>query len=386
MKKIFTPIVLLIFITVILTTSCKELFSQDYPDVSRFNDSANHWYNVFDEDRVIQPTPARKRYSPAEFVEIADNIILFQKNNGGWAKNYDMRAVLNDVQKDSLLNSKNRLNTTFDNGATHSQLSYLAEVFTLTNDQKYKIAFLKGLNFALKTQYNNGGWPQSFPDTSGYHKYITFNDGAMAGIMTILKDITYNDSNYSFVEKSLREKVSEAYNNGLNCILKCQIVENGEKLAWCQQHDNITLEPKDARTFEKASICNGESVGIVNFLMDIPHPSKAVVEAVTSAVEWFKQSEIHGIRIEWIDAEPEKFIYHSSSQDRLVIEDKDAPPIWARFYELKTHRPIFCGRDGIIKYSMAEIDRDRRTGYQWYSYRPETILERFSEWKNELVK
>ena len=43
----------------------------------------------------------------------------------------------------------------------------------------------------------------------------------------------------------------------------------------------------------------------------------------------------------------------------------NARPIWARHYEIGTNRPIFAGRDGIKKYSLAEIDRDRRTGSVW---------------------
>ena len=382
MKK-FLATTVLFFLTISIT-SCAQLFSGGYPEVSRFGDSARHWYNIFDDERVIQPGSDRERYSPSEYVKIADNILLFQKDNGAWAKNYDMLAVLTEAQKDSVLESKNVINTTFDNGATHSQLTYLAEVYTLTKDEKYKSSFLKGLTFTLNTQYDNGGWPQGFPDTSGYRKYITFNDGAMIGIMTMLQRITYNDSNYNFITDSLREKVKIAYDKGIDCILKCQIVEQGKKLVWCQQHDNLTLKPQDARTFEKASICNSESADILNLLMNVKNPSPEIIKSVKSAVEWFKESEIHGIRLEWIEAEQEKFIYHTTNQDRIVVEDKNAPRIWARFNELETHRPLFCGRDGIVKYNMAEIDRDRRTGYAWYIYDPEEILEIYPEWLSRL--
>jgi membrane-associated protease RseP (regulator of RpoE activity) len=60
-------------------------------------------------------------------------------------------------------------------------------------------------------------------------------------------------------------------------------------------------------------------------------------------------------------------------------EEKDersfsAKPIWARYYEIDTNTPFFCGRDGIKKYSLAEIEVERRTGYSWYGYYAEKLL------------
>ena len=101
-------------------------------DLTRFYDSAHHWYDINDDERTIDPLPDQQKYKSTEFEYIADNILLFQKDNGGWAKNYDMQAVLTNEQKRKIFADKNNLNTTFDNGATHSQLSYLAEVYTIT--------------------------------------------------------------------------------------------------------------------------------------------------------------------------------------------------------------------------------------------------------------
>ena len=112
---------------------------------------------------------------------------------------------------------------------------------------------MHGINFILKAQYNNGGWPQFFPDVSGYRKYITFNDDAMIGVMTVLQHIAQNVSYYSFIDNALRNEVERAYQKGIDCILKCQIKENGILTVWCQQHDNITLQPTGARTFELPS-------------------------------------------------------------------------------------------------------------------------------------
>lgn len=355
-------------------------------DTTDFFDSAHHWYDIDDADKVIFPLPNQKRYASTETINIAENILLFQKSNGGWAKNYDMQAILSEEQKALVLKSKNILNTSFDNGATHSQLKFLARAYLTTKIERYKDAFLHGIEFVLSSQYPNGGFPQFYPDTSGYRKHITFNDGAMIGVMNLLKGVVENKKVFAFTGDSLYAKILTAYNKGIECILNCQIKENETLTAWCQQHDKIDFRPRGARSFEPPAICNGESASIVKFLMSIENPSEIVIHSITSAVNWFEDSKIHGIRIETIEAPETKYIYHTTAYDRIAIEDSNAAPIWARYYELGSHKPIFCNRDGIIVYSLAEVERERRTGYAWYVYDPQEILDLYPEWKSKWLK
>ena len=67
----------------------------------------------------------------------------------------------------------------------------------------------------------------------------------------------------------MKEDINQAYQRGLDVILKCQIVQNGVKTAWGQQHDNITLEPVQARTYELPGITANESCDVIQFLMNI---------------------------------------------------------------------------------------------------------------------
>ena len=41
--------------------------------------------------------------------------------------------------------------------------------------------------------------------------------------------------------------------------------------------------------------------------------------------------------------------------DTKVIDDPAAPALWARFYDLETGKPFFCGRDGIKHDSLDQI-------------------------------
>ena len=48
---------------------------------------------------------------------------------------------------------------------------------------------------------------------------------------------------------------------------------------------------------------------------------------------------------------------------------------WARFYEIGTNRPIYSGRDGIIRYDIAEIEAERRDGYDWIGTWPARLVD-----------
>ncbi|MBV5314645.1 MAG: pectate lyase [Prolixibacteraceae bacterium] len=349
-----------------------------------FGDSMRHWYGIRDNGNIIQPKQNQARYTEAEITKIADNILLYQRNNGGWPKNYDMQAILLPEQIDSLVRTKNQTHTTFDNSTTYTHIEYLATAYSLTHIEKYKDACIKGISFVLGAQYANGGWPQYFPIEQGnYSRRITFNDGAYIGIMEMLKKIVDDNPNFTFVGNNLRENVKVAYEKGLECILKMQIVDNGRLTVWCQQHDEITLQPAWARAFEPPSICNGESAGIVQFLMSIEKPDQKIINSIQAAVKWFQDSKILNTRVETVKAPTEKSKYMSYSSDRVVVTDSSAPPIWTRFYELRTQKPLFCDRNSKFLYSMAEVSRERRVGYAWYTYAPQKILDKYPKWEKK---
>ncbi|MEO8436214.1 MAG: pectate lyase [Pyrinomonadaceae bacterium] len=315
-------------------------------------------------------------YATDEATRIADNVILYQRNNGGWEKNIDMATVLTEREKADIAKSKSNTDTTIDNGATYTQLAFLAKVFTAKNLERHKIAFLSGLDFLLAAQYENGGFPQYFPVRKGYYSHITFNDGAMIGVLKLFRDIARQKSASAFVDEARRRKVEQAVQKGIECILKTQVVVNSQRTVWCAQHDEITLAPAPARKFELISLSGGESVGIVRFLMGIDQPDPQVVAAIEAAIAWFEKSKLKGIK--WVRL-PDKST--PGGFDRVVIKDPEAGPIWARFYEIGTNKPIFAGRDGETKYSVAEIEAERRNGYEWYVTSPAALLDKdYPEW------
>jgi len=352
-------------------------------DLTPFSDSRNHWYGIYDKSNIVNPVANQPKYSESEITKIADNILLYQRNNGGWPKNYDIQAILTEQQADSLVKTKDQLHTTFDNSTTHTHIDYLAQVYTQTKVEKYREACLNGIRFVLSAQYPNGGWPQYFPLEDNYSRRITFNDGAFLGIIALLRKIISGDPNFAFVENDLRKKVQIAFDKGLDCILKAQIVSHGKPTAWCQQHSEVDLQPVWARAFEPPSICNGESVPVVLFLMDLDKPDQRIISAVQGAVSWFEKSKILYTRVETIQVPPEKSQYKTITTDKVVVTDSLAPPVWTRFYELETERPLFCDRNSKFLYSLSEVSLERRNGYSWYTYAPREVLKKYPEWQKK---
>lgn len=354
-------------------------------DPGPFADAAHHWYGIYEKTNIIFAKPNQPQYKSNELKEIGDNILLYQKANGGWPKNYDIFVILTPGQKDSLVKAKEILNTTFDNGTTYTHVAALSKIYTATGDEKYKKAAMRGIEFILSAQYANGGWPQYYPLEKNYSTHITYNDGAMLGIMQLFKDIVDGKKQYAFVDEKERKKVEVSYKKSLECTLKLQINDDGKPTAWCQQYDEKSLQPAWARKFEPPSICNGESSDIVLFLMNIQHPDQKIIAAVQNAVQWFNQSKILNTRIKTINAEPVQTPYRLSTTDRVVVTDSTAPPIWTRYYGLKTHRPLFCNRNSIVVYSLAEVERERRDGYGWYTYAPQKVLDQYAEWQRKFA-
>ncbi|AQR61915.1 pectate lyase [Brevundimonas sp. LM2] len=294
-------------------------------------------------------------YATPEASAIADSVILYQSAEGGFPKNTDLAAPPTGPLDADVAN-------TIDNDGTTLPMQFLARVIEArgeTETAAYRAAFLKALDYLLASQSPNGGFPQFYPRRGGYYDRITYNDDAMARVLTLLRTISSDGAHYAFVDPARKARAAEAVARGTELILKTQIVQNGAPTVWCAQHDEVTLAPAWARRFEPPSLSGNESAGLVRFLMAIPDPDPEVVAAIEGAVAWYRQTAIPHLRI---DNAPGA----DGLPDRRVVADPAAGPLWARFYELETNRPIFMGRDSVVRYDFAEIERERRVGYNYY--------------------
>jgi len=343
-------------------------------DISGFDDGIRHWKNGPGKGLVYE------RFEVDQINEIADNLLKFQNPDGGWPKNIDWLGKLdyNEVWK-RLSNFEKK--STCDNRNTYTQIEYLSKVYTETDEEKYRDAAVRGLDFILSTQNQSGGWRGADVDA------ITFNDELMTGIMNLLLDIVEGRNYYNWIGKDLMIRIEESLRRAVDVTLKCQIVVNGNKTGWCQQHDHKTLLPVKARSYELPSIASLETTSIVEFLMRFYPPEQNIIEAINSAVAWLEESKIYEIRLERIKVDNSNINENYKRYDLKVVEDKDALPIWARYYEIETNGPFFSNRDGVKVFNLDEVDQERRIGYAWYGYWPSELLNsKYPEWLERIYE
>lgn len=309
----------------------------------------------------------REWYASTEARTAADSVIQYQSPQGGWLKNADL---LTPPSTPSALGRP-----TIDNGATTMPMRFLALVADATGGAKYRKAFDRGIDYLFAAQYPNGGWPQYFPLREGYYSRITYNDNAMVNVLKLLRDVSAGEGPYGFVDQERRDKASAAAERGIDVILRSQVKQGGQPTAWCAQHDEETLQPAWARAYEPPSLSGGESVGIVRFLMSIDEPAPDIVAAIEGAVRWLRSVAMSGVRIGRI-RRPDGRV------ERFLVKDPDAPPLWARFYELGTNRPLYLDRDSVYRYDFSEIGYERRSGYDYHGTWADTLLdEDYPRWR-----
>lgn len=314
-------------------------------------------------------------YKSKEARRIAENVMLYQKANGGWEKNINMAKQLTVEEKKNIFNDKsNTTRTTIDNRATVNEIRFLVKMFDAEPNSDYQAHLEKGIQYLLDAQYKNGGWPQYYPIREGYYSRITFNDDAMIGVMNLLKDVSQKKE-YRFICPFIKKDAEKANKQGLKLILKTQITVDGEPTIWCAQYDENTLQPAKARAFELPSLSGAESVGIVYYLMSIEEPSTKVKKSIRNAVKWFENHKIEGKKVIWEN-------YGTEEADRKIIDSpEDFEPLWGRFNDIATGTPIFVGRDGVIHSNLADIEQERRAGYNYIDNYAQRLLEKdFPNW------
>jgi PelA/Pel-15E family pectate lyase len=327
-------------------------------------------------------------YAGEEARRIADIIVSFQTPAGGWSKRLDMTRhvrfpgelfttdnnsrYLSDTDFDTPHDVHWNYVGTFDNDATTTQLWYLAKVIAALkpgDSEKYRASFLRGLDYIFAAQFPNGGWPQVWPLQGGYHDTITYNDGAMVHVLELLFAVQNDREEFAFVPAKTRKLAAASLARGVKCVVATQIVVNGRRTVWCQQHDAFTLEPASARNYEMPSLCSAESAGLMIFLMKLPDPDRKVVAAVQGAAAWLQKTAVRDVAFRNV-----------GDTGRHLVPAPGEGPIWSRYYEIGTDRPIFGDRDKSIHDSLDEISRERRAGYSWYGDSPLGALDLYRVW------
>lgn len=336
-------------------------------------------------------------YADAAALAVAREIVSFQVPSGGWGKNLPRTGVprargqpyiADAIDPDSHGGDGWRYVGTIDNGATTTEIRFLARVQAaqVTDRAALRGSIVSGLAYLIAAQYPNGGWPQVYPLAGGYNDAITLNDNAMLSVGKLLNDVgTGADADFAFVDDALRTRAQAAARSGIAWFLAHQVVIDGRRTLWGQQHDALSQQPTAARAYEMPALASFESARIVDFLMTLPTPDDATRRAVHDAAAFLEATRIEGKR-------------YNRSTGTLDADDRGAA--WARFYDLGTYDPtasrvearacaLFGDRPatngsrayGLVFGSLAPVSAERRRGYAQYNDAGVATIARFRRWR-----
>lgn len=261
--------------------------------------------------------------------------------------------------------------TNMDDNVTQAAIRVLMRVDRALNfsDAAVHEAARYALDHLVAAQFPIGAWPQqykkpqdfskfpvkraSYPESwsrkwpgPDYRSHYTFNDNSVADdIDTMLEAARiYKEPRY----RASAEK-------GGQFILLAQMPD--PQPAWAQQYDE-DMHPAWARIFEPPSVTGGESQGVMRILMTLYRETgdRKYLEPIPRALAYFKRSVV-------------------SRGSEEIFRRIPPGPVLARFYELKTNRPLYITKGSRL--NVAGMGSKLVDGYE-ISYSPESVITHYS--------
>ena len=278
----------------------------------------------------------------------AECLIRGQLRSGGWGYHIEFSPQRRGryAYRVEPAGKSQRNVTTLDDNTTQAAMRFLMQLDRALEfrDAELHEAVAYGLRSLLKAQYANGAWPQryeefpdpkkhrtqraSFPKTwprqwpgSKYASYYTLNDNTMSDmidVMLLAEDI------YETKIDCLEATINAAYFLSAAQLPKPQP-------GWAQQYDE-NMQPAWARKFEPPAITGGEARGAIEAMIKVSRFTGDIclLMRVEQALDYYEKSRLPSGQL-------------------------------ARFYELKTNRPLYFTR----KYKLTYKDDDLPTHYSF---------------------
>jgi hypothetical protein len=198
--------------------------------------------------------------------------------------------------------------------------------------------------FPVKRASYPESWPKKWPGPD-YQSHYTFNDNSIADAIDTMLEAARIYSEPRF--RAAAEK-------GGQFILLAQMPE--PQPAWAQQY-NREMHPAWARVFEPPSVTGGESQGILRVLMTLYRETgdRKYLEPIPRALAYLKRSAVLRTGAE-------------------VFSRIPAGPVMARFYELKTNRPLYVTKG--TRVNVAGVGGRMVDGYE-ISYSPDSVITHY---------
>ncbi len=181
-----------------------------------FEDAIHHWQMKRGEDYP--------RHDPSDVGAIASNILLMQRDHGGWVQNRDPLQVMSPEDTAQLMAEKSESVGSFDNRNVFTQIEYLMGAYALTGEASFREGALRGLDYLLANQFEScGGWPHTVPSQADYQGRITVADEVFSGPLILLRRISEAKAPFNGFDESTRAKAADALSRATIacCAFRC---------------------------------------------------------------------------------------------------------------------------------------------------------------------
>ena len=245
-----------------------------------------------------------------------------QRTFGGW----DHRVDVAHLETKSITAIRKDGRCTFDDNITQGALSFLMSMDAVIDELWLSEAIELGLKYMMKSQFENGAWPQWYPLIGGYHDYYTFNDNTINDCIKVMLKAHRIYGKNEYLQTARR---------GGDFIILSQLHQ--PQSGWAQQYSH-DLKPAWARSFEPPGVCSAATIRNIQTLVDLYLYTKdnRYLEPIPLAFEWLDKSKIGDNK-------------------------------WARLYEEGTNKPVYGDRkDGYrLHYVYENISKFERKSYSW---------------------
>ncbi len=267
----------------------------------------------------------------------AHAIIWGQSSEGGWnymvdfAGDRSLKQWYNTIGKNGWRIEEFQHyygNSTFDDDITSDAGRFLLRMYLEKLDPVYKPALDKAINFILKSQYPNGGWPQRYPlkydfnkqNHPDYSSFYTFND-----------DVIWE--NVHFLIQCYLTLGEQRFLDPIQRGMEFYLISQDGCGAWGQQLD-MNMKTAGARTYEPAAFLPSTTCENAMLLLKFYQYTgdKRFLAHVPDAIRWLEQTRLPENEIEGARTHP-------------------------TFVEVGTNKAIFVHRKGSnVKYGTYYVD------------------------------
>lgn len=292
--------------------------------------------------------------------ETAGSLLYGQLESGGWTNVIDFDPKGDRVSLYRNGRGRGRNFSSLDDGTSQAAIRFLTRLDGVLRFQDTAIhqAAQVALDALLAAQFPNGAFPQGWEGPASPQRVLPANypayDWRTEGrVKNYWDQYTLNDGLAGTVVETLitawEVYEDERYRTALMRFgdFLCLAQMPDPQPAWAQQY-NYQMQPIWARAFEPPAIAGRESQDVIAALMKIFRSTgeKKYLEPIPKALAYLRQSRL-------------------------------ADGSLARYYELKTNRPLYMTRQG-RDYRLTYDDSDLPSHYGWKSeYEADGLAEEF---------